>query len=271
MVSVHLTFLCETSLFFLAPLRLCVRSGFFQESQCSVSSEQCDAFDYCTAGWGDGQLWTLPADAAIIYPMSNLQNDFWQTIFGRRSIRRYRPEPVPRELLERLLTAAIWAPSAHNRQPWRFAVITDTERKEALAAAMARRWRRDLIREGWEEAAIRAKVQRSRARLTQPPVLVVGCLTMRDMDAFDDPLLDEAERVMAIQSVALALGNLMLAAHHEGLSSCWLCAPLFAQTEVRQALDLPADWQPQAIIALGWPDETRESERRPLEEVVVWQ
>lgn len=211
------------------------------------------------------------ADVAIILAMDDFHDAFWQTLFGRRSVRRYRPEPVPREIVERLLTAAIWAPSAHNRQPWRFAVVIEPERKERLTEAMAQRWRRDLSREGWNETDIQAKVQRSRSRLTQPPVLVVGCLTMQDMDAYGDQRLDEAERTMAIQSVALALGNLMLAAHHEGLGSCWMCAPLFAPGEVRTALDLPADWEPQAIIALGWPDEMRESERKPLEEVVVWQ
>lgn len=202
--------------------------------------------------------------------MAVSQDAFWRTIFGRRSIRRYRPDPVPREVIERVLTAAIWAPSAHNRQPWRFVVITRPEVKQRLAEAMGQRWRRDLSREGWDEEAIRAKVARSHQRLTQPPTLILGCLTMADMDAYDEPRLQEAERIMAVQSLALALGNLMLAAHHEGLGSCWMCAPLFAQEEVRAALDLPGDWEPQALISLGWPDEARESTRRPLEEVTVW-
>ncbi len=196
---------------------------------------------------------------------------FWQTLLSRRSIRRYRPDPIPRERIERVLAAAVWAPSAHNRQPWRFGVVTDPVRKQALAAAMAQRWRRDLSREGWRKADIEAKVQRSHQRLTAPPVLIVGCLTMQDMEQHDDARLQTGERIMAIQSAALALGNLMLAAHHEGLGSCWLCAPLFAQDEVRAALELPDDWEPQAIITLGWPDEQRTSTRKPLPEVVIWQ
>jgi len=203
--------------------------------------------------------------------MTHAPDPFWQTLLARRSIRRYRPDPIPRHLLERLLTAAIWAPSAHNRQPWRFAVVTEPERRERLAQAMAQRWRRDLARKGWDEKAVRAKIQQSHARITQPPVLVVGCLTMADMDAYEDTRLAQAERAMAVQSVALALGNLMLAAHHEGLGSCWMCAPLFARNEVLAALNLPDDWEPQAIISLGWPDEVRESSRKPLEEVVLWQ
>ncbi len=202
--------------------------------------------------------------------MNDLQDVFWQTLFKRRSIRRYRPEPVPDELLRRLLTAAIWAPSAHNRQPWRFAVVTTKARKAALAEAMAERWQEDMTRAGVPAEEIRARLQRSRQRLTGPPALVVGCMTLRDMDAYADSRLAEAERIMAMQSLALALGNLMLAAHREGLGSCWMCAPLFAPDAVRTALELPADWEPQAIITLGWPDESRTSSRKPLEKVVVW-
>lgn len=199
-----------------------------------------------------------------------MNDDFWRTIFGRRSIRRYRSEPVPHEVLERLLTAAIWAPSAHNRQPWRFVVITGSEMKQKLAEAMGQRWWRDLTREGWDEADIRAKVERSHQRLTQPPALVLGCVSMLDVEDHDEPRLQEAEHIMAVQSLSLALGNLMLAAHHEGLGSCWICAPLFAQAEVREALNLPADWEPQALITLGYAAEERTSNRKSLAEVVVW-
>ncbi len=202
--------------------------------------------------------------------MENKTDIFWQTIFGRRSIRRYQDKPVPADILERVLTAAIWAPNAHNRQPWRFVVVTSPERKQALAAALARRWRQDLINDGVSAQEIEARLLRSRQRLTQPPVLVVGCLTMQDMDAYADAARQTPEWIMAIQSVSLALGNLMLAAHHQGLGSCWVCAPLFAPAAVRSALDLPKDWQPQAIITLGYPAETRASERKPLPEVTLW-
>ena len=70
------------------------------------------------------------------------------------------------------------------------------------------------------------------------------------------------EWLMAAQSTALALGNLLLAAHHEGLAACWMCAPLFAPDIVRDVLDLPADWEPQALITLGYPAETREKDEK---------
>ncbi len=66
----------------------------------------------------------------------------------RRSIRRYQPTPVPRAVLDELLEAARWAPSAHNRQPWRMAVIQASATKEVLASAMGERLRVDLARDG---------------------------------------------------------------------------------------------------------------------------
>jgi len=64
--------------------------------------------------------------------------------------------------------------------------------------------------------------------------------------------------------------NLLLAAHHAGLGACWMCAPLFCPDVVRDALNLPDHWQPQALITLGYPAETRQRERRHIEENTLW-
>lgn len=189
---------------------------------------------------------------------------------SRRSIRRYRPDPVPRDLIEQVLTAAIWAPSAHNRQPWRFAVVTKPATKEALASAMGARLRRDLEADAVSEGLIVQDVQRSNARLINAPVLIVVSLTMMDMDTYPDERRQHNEYLMAVQSTAMAGQNLLLAAHTSGLGACWLCAPLFAPDVVRAALALPDDWQPQGLITLGFPAETKEKPRRPLGEVVLW-
>lgn len=182
----------------------------------------------------------------------------------RRSIRRYLDRPVPQEVLERLLEAAVWAPSAHNRQPWRFVVLTRAGDRRQLAEAMAARLRRDLQADGVAPEAIEADATRSIARLTGAPALIVVCMTMADMDTYPDARRQEAERVMAVQSVAMAAQNLLLAAHAEGLGACWLCAPLFCGDVVRDTLGLSADLEPQGIIALGYPAERREKTRAPL-------
>jgi coenzyme F420-0:L-glutamate ligase/coenzyme F420-1:gamma-L-glutamate ligase len=189
----------------------------------------------------------------------------YQIIEGRRSIRRYAGRLVDRAIIDRLLTAAGWAPSAHNRQPWRFAVIDDGGTKERLADAMNAVLRTDLAADGLLPDQIEAHTARRRARLTRAPILILLCMTMVDMDDYPDEKRRRAEWTMATQSVALAGQNLLLAAHAEGLGACWLCAPLFCPDVVRDTLGLPEDWQPQAFISLGWPDESRQKERESLD------
>jgi len=189
----------------------------------------------------------------------------FENIRSRRSIRRYRPDPVSREVIDHLLESAMWAPSAHNRQPWRFAVIVAHEAKLRLATAMCEQLRADRQRDGDSPEAIQHDVGRSRARLVDSPAIVVACLTMRDMDRYPDPHRASAERMMAVQSVSMAVQNLLLAAHAAGLGACWMCAPLFCPDTVRETLRLPDDWEPQALITLGWPaDSGRARAREPL-------
>jgi F420 biosynthesis protein FbiB-like protein len=188
----------------------------------------------------------------------------------RRSIRRYQDQPVSRDILERMLEAAIWAPSAHNRQPWRFVVLTRAQDRRRLAEAMAARLRQDLEADGVPPEAIEADAARSLARLTGAPVLILACLSMADMDTYPDASRQEAERIMAVQSVAMAAQNLLLAAHVEGLGACWMCAPLFCGDVVQETLDLSSTWEPQGIIAIGYPAEQREKTRAPLDTRVTF-
>ena len=188
---------------------------------------------------------------------------------ARRSIRRYRAEPITDAQVERLLTAACWAPSAHNRQPWRFAVLRAEAPKARLADAMGARLSVDRGRDGDDPAAIEADVARSRARITGAPVVIAVCLTLADMDRYPDAARAAAEHTMAVQSTAMAVQNLLLAASAEGLGACWMCAPLFCPDVVRGALALPADWQPQALVTIGRPASAgKPATRRRLAELV---
>ncbi|MCA9958844.1 MAG: nitroreductase family protein [Anaerolineales bacterium] len=190
--------------------------------------------------------------------------DLLSLLADRRSIRRYTPDPIPDEIIEALLTAASWAPSAHNRQPWRFAVIRHMEAKQRLAAAMGQRLRDDLRSDNVPADIIEKDVNRSYQRITNAPLLIILCLTMQDMDSYPDPVRQQHEWTMAVQSTAMAGQNLQLAAHTLGLGACWMCAPLFVPDLVRHTLNLPADWQPQALITIGFPAETRSKSRHPL-------
>jgi len=190
---------------------------------------------------------------------------------GRQSVREFTQAPVDDELIVRLLRAACLAPSAHNRQPWRFVVVRDAQRRAALANAMAERLRKDRTADGDPAAEIEADVARARRRLANAPIAIVACLTPEDLDDYPDARRQQAERTMAVQSVAMAGENLLLAAHAEGLGACWMCAPLFAPDVVRQELDLPSNWEPQGLVlighAAGSPDPRR---RRTVDEVTRW-
>jgi nitroreductase len=100
-------------------------------------------------------------------------------------------------------------------------------------------------------------------------VVVAVCLSLADMDRYPDPARAAAECLMAVQSTAMAVQNLLLAATAAGLGACWMCAPLFCPAVVRGALALPADWQPQALVTIGRPASAgKPPSRRPLADVV---
>jgi F420 biosynthesis protein FbiB-like protein len=191
-------------------------------------------------------------------------------IQSRRSLRRYLPDPIPPALINELLTAAIWAPSAHNRQPWRFVILDNASSRISLASAMGTRLRHDLEADSVAPEIIEQDVARSYDRLSSAPVIIALCLSMEAMDRYPDEKRAQAEHLMAVQSVAMAGQNLLLSAHAAGLGACWLCAPLFCPDVVRDTLDLPGDWQPQGLITLGYPAQTREKTRHPLEHTVLW-
>ena len=188
---------------------------------------------------------------------------------SRRSIKEYLPKEVSNEVLFRILEAGRWAPSAHNAQPWRFIVIQDSATKQKLAKDMASRWDSDMSKNGVSKEQRESLVKASVERFGSAPIVIVACLTMEDMDEYPDDRRKKIEYVMAVQSVAAAIENMLLAAHDEGLGSCWFCAPLFCQDVVRKILKIPQHVDPQALITLGYPaDRPNPPPRKTLEEIV---
>lgn len=186
-------------------------------------------------------------------------------------MRRFTNQAVDGDTLERILQTAGCAPSAHNRQPWRFAVLTTLSLKSRLAEAMATDFTRDLTADGLPQPEVEARVSRSRERILSAPVIIILCMDLTEMDTYPDPTRQAHERTMAVQSVAAAGLQLMLAAHAEGLGSVWVCGPLFAPGTVRQSLALPDAWEPQAMIFLGHTAEQPPMrERKPLQETTLF-
>lgn len=137
---------------------------------------------------------------------------------------------------------------------------------------MAQDFERDLRRDGLPPEKIQAQIQRSKKRITSAPVAILLCLDMSEMDIYPDEKRQNAERTMAIQSVAVAGLQLLLAAHAEGLGGVWACWSLFAQEVIQSTLNLPESWEPQAMFFVGYPDVMPEvKKRKSIEEIVIFQ
>ena len=187
----------------------------------------------------------------------------------RRSIRRFKTNPVPDSMIEEILQTATFAPSAHNRQPWRFAVVKDLPAKTHLANAMVEKYQHELENDKHTPDEISKLITRSKDRILSAPVVIILSVDMSDMDTYPDRHRKKAEYIMATQSTANAGMQLLLAAHAEGLGSVWVCSPLFAPETVKSALDLPKTWEPQAMYFLGYPAKIPEvRKRKPMKEVV---
>jgi coenzyme F420-0:L-glutamate ligase / coenzyme F420-1:gamma-L-glutamate ligase len=198
-----------------------------------------------------------------------MTDDLHTFLRSRRSIRRFRPDPVPEAVLQRILETATYAPSAHNKQPWRFVVLSNTEAKSRLAKAITDKFRHDMVTDGTPETEIQARVERTVRRANEAPAIIILCRDVTQADPQPDAARQLAEGTMGTQSVALAGLQLLLATHAEGLGGTWICWPLFAPEATRDALGLPTEWEPQGMIFLGYSTEQPVTpERKPLQEIV---
>ena len=205
-------------------------------------------------------------------PITDRPPDLASIVRGRRSVRKLRPDPVPRELIERAIEAAGWAPSPHGRQPWRFAVIERDDTKRGLAEAMAGAWRDQLQLDGQDASVIQIRLQKSLDRVTSAPVMLVPCLYLDDLDDYPDAIRQEAERTMAIQSIGAAIQNLILTVYAAGYDAGWMCGPLFCPDVVRDTLGLSKSLIPHAMIPIGLAaaDPTRRP-RLPVDGLIaIW-
>jgi coenzyme F420-0:L-glutamate ligase/coenzyme F420-1:gamma-L-glutamate ligase len=171
---------------------------------------------------------------------------------GRRSVRRYLPKEVPEQLVNRVLEAGRWAPSPHGTQPWRFAVITKEVTKQRLAEAMGEEWRTNLEMDDQSPEVVEKRLEGSRRRLLDAPVLVLLCLYLEELDVYPDADRQQSEITMAVQSLGAATQNMLLAAYDLGLDSGWMCAPLFCPEKVVEALALDSKLIPHALLTLGY-------------------
>lgn len=196
---------------------------------------------------------------------------FWEVLEGRRSIRSFTDQPVARDLIQKILEAGTRAPNAHNNQSWRFVVVTDKEDLTRLVMAMQPKYKQALLNSGVLPDEVEALAEKRKARLTSAPAAILPCVAKSDLTVYDDEDRTHGDWMMAVQSAALAAGNILLAAHALGLGGVWICAPMFAPEAVRAAYDLPEDRVAQGMLMIGYAAEDPAFRaRKPLAEVVHW-
>jgi len=199
---------------------------------------------------------------------------------ARRSVRRYLPASPPRESILELLAAAVTAPSASNRQPWRFTVVTRRDAIGALAAAV-----REAVRElaaslspsfaasfesyagsfaAFETAPVVIAVLYRPATLLKPLLQPTTPRSTVDM-------VCDLEKTSALASAAMAVENMLLAAAAQGLGACPMTGPLVARDALSAALDIEPPWELLALVSVGWPAEAPEAPPRiPAQRVTRW-
>ncbi|MDE7360954.1 MAG: nitroreductase family protein [Oscillospiraceae bacterium] len=187
----------------------------------------------------------------------------------RRSIRKFEGREVPRELLERIAAAGLCAPSAKNRQPWKFVIVSDSAKQDALSAM-----ERGLEREKREpflpmSAGGLADAEHSLKVMRQASAVI---FVVNTLGAELSRTLTVDERVFEIcnaQSIGAAVQNMSLTAVELGLGSLWVCNTFFAQRELNEWLN--TDGELFAALAVGYAAESPSPRpRKPIGETVEW-
>ena len=166
--------------------------------------------------------------------------EVFEAIQQRYSVRRYRPQPVEPEKLERVLEAARLAPSAGNRQEWRFVVVTDEQARQQLMEAAS-----------------------GQAFVGQAPVVIAAC-------AETDERTMKCGQLSYPIDVAIALEHIALQAVAEGLGTCWIGS--FDEAAVKEVLDIPPAIRVVELMSLGYPaDQPKPKQRLALDEIVFYE
>ncbi len=193
----------------------------------------------------------------------NQTEAFLELVRGRRSIRKFRQDPLPREALRRVIEAASWAPSASNRQDWEFRVVTSSSVKEKMQDIVRSRWESVLDKSSSE--VIKEELQKYVSLFdwfSHAPALII--ISAKRPESFLYHILGDAAGDVAGTdiSAAMAAQNLMLAAHASGIGSCCVTGPLAAQEELKELLEIGKGRKIVCLIALGYPAEQPEAPLR---------
>jgi len=211
--------------------------------------------------------------------MSDAEN-LYSVLSTTRSIRRISDKPVDDATLERIMQAAVWAPSGGNRQPWRIIAVRDRELKQQLGSLYAAQWAlyvdmnmkrvegqpQEIIDQVSKGLAVGTQLAES---LADVPVVTLFVFDSREVFVTDGNL----GRVSVVGGASLypAVQNLLLAARAEGLGGVLTTLISSVEPQVRELLDIPAQWGVYAMVPLGYPKGNHGPLRRaPLSHMVKY-
>jgi nitroreductase len=188
----------------------------------------------------------------------------FETIHNCRAIRYFATDPVPDTLIERVLDAAIRAPSGSNRQAWHFVVVTDPATKKTLqeyykrsfdvyASMMANVPPRPGVSEETQARVVKSAVHLSE-HLHEAPVLIVPCLVFEQGRIQSDGPMQDLARKSLYSSIYPAVQNLLLACRAVGLGACLTTLHLMYEEPIAKLLGLPDNAETMALIPIGWPN-----------------
>lgn len=197
----------------------------------------------------------------------DFKEQFYELLRRRVSIRKYKTDPVARDLIEKILNAAMQAPSGKNRQNWRFFVVSGRKRDEYLKYSQ-KSWSgiKDILQTRLKPSLYEF-TERFFYTLGDAPVIIF-CYSQNSKD----------ERYhTSIGSVYMAVENLNLAANVEGLGCCTMGAPLEIKDEVDRFLGVTeldeyknGELELLCAVVMGWPDHQPPKASRQLENRITW-
>jgi len=199
--------------------------------------------------------------------------EFKEVVFRRQSIRRFKPEPVPREEILDMLRTATQAANASNKQVWRFIVITNDEVKQRMREAVSQELRRlyelagrrppesDFSSTLFSGAPVTIAVAYDKYESAVEPVMRAAGMSERE-------IVDRRQRP-DIQSIGACIQLLLCAAYEKGYGTCWMTAPMVARPQLETILGIEPPLTLCALVALGRPAEApNKTSRRPVEDLV---
>jgi nitroreductase len=210
--------------------------------------------------------------------------EFLEVLTSRKSIRRYKPDPIPDEMIDKILEAARWAPTGENYQPWRFIVVRNQETRNKIGdlakmgtgSRMTAWYCLNELQQRFDKIADpvkRAEVLRFMysgevsefCKVAPLVIAVIGTLREGSVDVPYD--------------LCAAIENMLLEAHALGLGACWVHGPVASTRDAykfKKILKIPTgmgEYKVVSFLAFGWPKEARKHPRPklPLEDMVYWE